>query len=64
METLVGTGVQGHDTDGGQQGLTQEISSPWDLCMGSSLGMFWVNYCRHWLVQVYRDMTLMEGSKG
>ena len=38
VETLIGTGVQGHDMEGGKSGLQQAISSPWDLCLGHSFG--------------------------
>lgn len=31
VETVIGTGVQGHDRSGGKSGKSQEISSPWDL---------------------------------
>lgn len=33
VETVAGTGVQGHDRVGGKIGREQEISSPWDLCI-------------------------------
>nr|XP_039258687.1 NHL repeat-containing protein 2-like [Styela clava] len=34
--TVAGTGVQGHDLEGGAQGLEQPISSPWDVIVGGS----------------------------
>lgn len=33
VETVVGSGVQGHDRTGGKQWTQQVISSPWDLCI-------------------------------
>ena len=39
VTTIVGTGVQGQDKEGGKLGTEQPISSPWDLILGSSLGM-------------------------
>ena len=38
VKTIVGTGVQGQDKEGGNPGKEQPISSPWDLTVGSSLG--------------------------
>lgn len=38
VETLIGTGDQGHDIEGGKSGRQQVISSPWDLCFGHSFG--------------------------
>lgn len=38
MTTLVGTGKQGNDKDGGLSGTQQELSSPWDVVLGSSSG--------------------------
>jgi len=35
---LVGTGKQGNDKEGGHCGTQQEISSPWDVALGSSPG--------------------------
>ncbi|CAN0096277.1 unnamed protein product [Lampetra planeri] len=35
VSTLVGTGSQGTDKEGGLPGLKQPISSPWDLVLGS-----------------------------
>lgn len=34
VSTLAGTGVQGNDKEGGEKGVQQEISSPWDLALG------------------------------
>ena len=31
VETVVGTGYQGNDKEGGRKGRSQEISSPWDV---------------------------------
>ncbi|XP_041368681.1 NHL repeat-containing protein 2-like isoform X1 [Gigantopelta aegis] len=36
VDTIVGTGCQGYDTEGGKTGTCQEISSPWDLVIGTS----------------------------
>jgi sugar lactone lactonase YvrE/thiol-disulfide isomerase/thioredoxin len=36
--TVVGTGQQGSDHEGGKVGVEQEISSPWDLCVGALPG--------------------------
>lgn len=33
VTTVVGTGDQGNDYKGGNEGAIQEISSPWDVCM-------------------------------
>ncbi|KAL3279328.1 hypothetical protein HHI36_016835 [Cryptolaemus montrouzieri] len=33
VETVAGTGVQGHDYKGGKNGKDQNISSPWDLAL-------------------------------
>ena len=38
VTTLVGTGKQGSDKEGGHLGTQQEISSPWDIALGSSPG--------------------------
>ena len=38
MTTIVGTGQQGKDKEGGSQGTEQEISSPWDVVMGTAPG--------------------------
>ncbi len=38
VSTLAGTGRQGNDKEGGAVGVAQELSSPWDLEMGSSPG--------------------------
>ncbi|XP_060063589.1 NHL repeat-containing protein 2-like [Ylistrum balloti] len=38
VTTVVGTGVQGQDKEGGNIGTQQEISSPWDLELGCSIG--------------------------
>ena len=38
VSTLVGTGSQGEDKIGGNCGIQQEISSPWDLVVGDGLG--------------------------
>ncbi|XP_021371936.1 NHL repeat-containing protein 2-like isoform X2 [Mizuhopecten yessoensis] len=38
VTTVVGTGVQGQDKEGGNTGTQQEISSPWDLDLGRSIG--------------------------
>lgn len=34
--TVAGTGKQGQDFEGGQSGLDQPISSPWDVIVGGS----------------------------
>ncbi|BFY97727.1 hypothetical protein BsWGS_00768 [Bradybaena similaris] len=34
--TLVGTGLQGTDLEGGKQNKDQEIASPWDVILGAS----------------------------
>ena len=55
VSTVVGTGVQGNDKEGGGRGEQQEISSPWDLALGHSPG----KWCererkgREWLVQIW-----------
>eukprot|EP00095_Tigriopus_kingsejongensis_P000323 snap_masked-scaffold292_size219010-processed-gene-1.16 protein:Tk00323 transcript:snap_masked-scaffold292_size219010-processed-gene-1.16-mRNA-1 annotation:"nhl repeat-containing protein 2" len=36
VSTLCGTGFQGTDKIGGNQGREQPLASPWDLCLGSS----------------------------
>ncbi|KAL3863542.1 hypothetical protein ACJMK2_005293 [Sinanodonta woodiana] len=36
VSTLVGTGRQGQDKEGGKTGTLQEISSPWDLALGGA----------------------------
>lgn len=33
VETLAGTGLQGHDYIGGKKGKEQELSSPWDVAV-------------------------------
>lgn len=33
VTTIAGSGEQGSDYKGGKQGLQQEISSPWDICL-------------------------------
>lgn len=38
VSTVVGTGLQGSDKEGGGRGEEQEISSPWDVAMGRSPG--------------------------
>ena len=38
VTTLVGTGKQGNNKEGGLLGTQQEISSPWDIALGSSPG--------------------------
>ncbi|XP_033757320.1 NHL repeat-containing protein 2-like [Pecten maximus] len=38
VTTVVGTGTQGQDKEGGNIGIQQEISSPWDLEVGCSVG--------------------------
>ena len=43
MITLAGTGKQGFDRDGGQQGPQQAISSPWDVLLTSSIGQYSLN---------------------
>lgn len=37
--TIAGTGRMGEDKQGGQLGVEQAISSPWDVTLGSSLGI-------------------------
>lgn len=37
VKTLVGTGKQGLDLIGGKTGESQEISSPWDVCLYNSV---------------------------
>ena len=40
VSTLAGqAGVQGQDREGGKCGTDQVISSPWDVTLGSSIGM-------------------------
>ncbi|XP_006978499.1 NHL repeat-containing protein 2 [Peromyscus maniculatus bairdii] len=36
VSTIAGVGVQGTDTEGGQRGEKQPISSPWDVVVGTS----------------------------
>ncbi len=36
VTTIAGTGCQGSDKEGGAVGMAQEISSPWDLELGTS----------------------------
>ena len=38
MVTVLGTGVQGNDLEGGKVGADQAISSPWDVCIGDLPG--------------------------
>ena len=38
VETVVGTGYQGNDKEGGRKGRSQEISSPWDVIVGCGPG--------------------------
>ena len=38
VSTILGSGVQGNDKEGGRKGEEQEISSPWDLAIGDSVG--------------------------
>lgn len=38
VSTVAGTGVQGQDKEGGRIGTQQEISSPWDIQAGYSVG--------------------------
>ena len=38
VTTLAGTGYQGNDKEGGAQGTDQEISSLWDIAMGTAPG--------------------------
>lgn len=38
VKTVAGTGVQGTDKEGGQQGPQQALASPWDLCLVRSAG--------------------------
>lgn len=38
VSTIAGTGIHGEDKIGGNCGTEQEISSPWDLVIGDSLG--------------------------
>lgn len=33
VDTIAGTGKQGHDRNGGSTGTNQAISSPWDICV-------------------------------
>jgi len=40
VRTIVGTGAQGQDKEGGKFGINQELSSPWDLVLGKSQGMY------------------------
>ncbi|XP_023242175.1 NHL repeat-containing protein 2-like [Centruroides sculpturatus] len=37
VKTIAGTGKQGYDKIGGKIGIQQEISSPWDVCLASSI---------------------------
>ncbi|KAL1122608.1 hypothetical protein AAG570_002937, partial [Ranatra chinensis] len=37
VKTIVGNGKQGHDYSGGQEGVMQAISSPWDVCLVDDL---------------------------
>lgn len=36
VSTITGTGIQGKDKEGGEMGIKQEISSPWDIEKGKS----------------------------
>ena len=38
VTTLAGNGRQGNDKNGGLTGAQQELSSPWDVVLGSSPG--------------------------
>ena len=38
MITVAGTGVQGHELEGGRPGREQPLSSPWDVALGKSAG--------------------------
>lgn len=38
VSTVVGTGCQGNDKEGGAKGRDQEISSPWDIALISGPG--------------------------
>ena len=40
MTTIVGTGKQGNDKEGGLCGTQQELSSPWDIVLGCSPGTY------------------------
>ena len=39
VSTIAGTGRQGNDLEGGKQGCAQEMSSPWDIVMGTAPGV-------------------------
>lgn len=36
VTTVAGVGIQGTDTEGGEEGDKQPISSPWDVALGTS----------------------------
>jgi hypothetical protein len=40
VSTVAGNGTRGNDVEGGKSGVEQELSSPWDLCLGFSPEMF------------------------
>ena len=39
VTTITGTGYQGNDKEGRAQRTDQEISSPWDIAVGTTSGM-------------------------
>jgi len=36
VTTVAGNGTRGNDVEGGKSGVDQELSSPWDVCLGFS----------------------------
>eukprot|EP00794_Sanderia_malayensis_P005300 gene5300-5969_t len=38
VSTVAGTGIQGRDKEGGNAGIDQDISSPWDIAIGPAPG--------------------------
>jgi len=65
VNTVVGTGVMGMDKEGGRQGVEQEISSPWDLCLieqggGSGLLVAMAGSHQMWLYCL-SDITWWKG---
>lgn len=56
MSTVAGIGVQGTDTEGGEEGDKQPISSPWDVALGTS-GMQLNTKCQHMLLVNIGSLT-------
>lgn len=65
--TVAGTGLQGTDKEGGQQGVSQAISSPWDLCLLNTEGGEALLVCMAGLHQLWlyciTDITWWKGAQ-